>query len=132
MVHLVRPGFGRGLIWHTVVARVCATRRVRAVICRIQRPAVSHKLVEQILVTVNELLPSKGLLFAAGTVVDASLIAAPISTKNKDRIRNSDMHSSKKGSQGYFGMKSHIGADAASGLVHPLRVAAEHVGDIVE
>ena len=58
-----------------------------------------HKLAEQILATVNALLIERGLLLKAGTVVDATLIAAPSSAKNKDNKRDSDMHSSKKGNQ---------------------------------
>ena len=80
-----------------------------------------HKLADQILATVNELLIQRGLLLKAGTVVDATLIAAPISTKNKGKARDPDMHSSKKGNQWYFGMKAHIGADAESGLAHRAR-----------
>jgi IS5 family transposase len=63
-------------------------------------------------VTVNDLLTARGLLLKAGTVVNTTLIAAPTSTKNKDKKRDPDMHSSKKGNQWYFGMKAHIGADA--------------------
>lgn len=60
-----------------------------------------HKLAEQILASVNELLTRKGLLLKVGTAVDATLIAAPTSTKNKDKARDSEMHSSKKGNQWY-------------------------------
>jgi IS5 family transposase len=91
-----------------------------------------HKLAEQILATVNELHSQRGLLLTTGTVVDATLIAAPSSTKNKDKARDPDMHSSKKGNQWYFGMKAHIGADAESGLVHTVRGTSGHVSDIVE
>ena len=87
-------------------------------ILRFRHRLEEHKLADQILITVNDLLTAKGLLLKAGTVVDATLIAAPTSTKNKDRTRDPDMHSSKKGNQWYFGMKAHIGADAESGLVH--------------
>ncbi len=80
-----------------------------------------HKLAEHILATVNELLTQRGLLLKTGAVVDAALIAAPSSTKNKDKARDPEMHSSKKGEQMYFGMKGHIGADAESGLVHTVR-----------
>ena len=65
-----------------------------------------HKLAEQILLAVNELLTQRGLLLKAGTAVDATLIAAPTSTKNKGKARDPDMHSSKKGNQWYFGMKA--------------------------
>ncbi|RZA17743.1 MAG: IS5 family transposase [Proteobacteria bacterium] len=91
-----------------------------------------HKLAEQILVVVNDLLSSKGLLLKAGTVVDATLIAAPSSTKNKDGQRDPEMHQSKKGNQWYFGMKCHIGVDADSGLVHTVRGTSGNVNDVVE
>ena len=80
-----------------------------------------HKLADQILATVNALLQAKGLQLKAGTVVDATLIAAPTSTKNQSGERDPDMHQSKKGNQWYFGMKVHIGVDADSGLVHSVR-----------
>ena len=91
-----------------------------------------HKLAEQILATVNGLLSAKGLLLKAGTVVDATLIAAPSSTKNRDGARDPDMHQSKKGQQWYFGMKAHIGVDAESGLVHTVQGTAGNVNDVVE
>ena len=87
-------------------------------ILRFRHRLEKHKLTEKILATVNELLTQRGLLLKTGTVVDATLIAAPTSTKNKDKARDPEMHSSKKGNQWYFGMKAHIGADAESGLVH--------------
>ena len=79
-------------------------------ILRFRHRLEKHKLAEQILATVNELLIQRGLLLKAGTVVDATLIAAPTSTKNKGKARDPDMHSSKKGNQWYFGSatcKSH-------------------------
>ena len=91
-----------------------------------------HELADEILATVNELLTSQGLLLKVGTVVDATLIAAPSSTKNKDHKRDPDMHSSKKGEQMYFGMKAHIGADADSGLVHTVRGTWGNVHDVTE
>ena len=101
-------------------------------ILRFRHRLEEHKLAEQILATVNELLTSKGLLLRVGTAVDATLIAAPTSTKNKDKARDPEMHSSKKGNQWYFGMKAHIGVDADSGLVHTVRSTAGHVHDISE
>jgi hypothetical protein len=77
-----------------------------------------HKLSEQILAVVNDLFTQRGLLLKTGTVVDATLIAAPTSTKNKGKARDPEMRSSQKGNQWYFGTKAHIGADAQSGLVH--------------
>lgn len=91
-----------------------------------------HKLSEQILKVVNDLLSQRGLLLKTGTVVDATLIAAPTSTKNKDKARDPEMHSSQKGKQWYFGMKAHIGADADSGLVHTVRGTSGNVNDVVK
>jgi IS5 family transposase len=101
-------------------------------ILRFRHRLEKYKLAEQILSVVNELLSEKGLLLKAGTAVDATLIAAPTSTKNKDKKRDPGMHSSKKGNQWYFGMKAHIGVDADSGLVHTVRGTSGHVSDIAE
>jgi IS5 family transposase len=101
-------------------------------ILRFRHRLEKHKLAEQMLLTVNELLTQRGLLLKAGTAVDATLIAAPTSTKNKDKKRDPDMHSSKKGNQWYFGMKAHIGVDADSGLVHTVRGTSGHVSDVAE
>ncbi len=101
-------------------------------ILRFRHRLEKHKLTEQILATVNELLTHRGLLLKTGTVVDATLIAAPTSTKNKDKARDPDMNSSKKGNQWYFGMKAHIGVDAESGLVHTVRGTSGNVSDIAE
>ena len=98
--------------------------------CAYQHRLETHKLAEQILQTVNELLTARGLLLKAGTAVDATLIAAPTLTKNKDKARDPELHSSKKGSQWYFGMKAHIGVDAESGLVHTVRGTSGNVSDI--
>ena len=78
------------------------------------------------------MLQAKGLQLKAGTVVDATLIAAPSSTKNQSGERDHEMHQSKKGNQWYFGMKAHIGVDADSGLVHTVRGTSGNVGDVVE
>ena len=101
-------------------------------ILRFRHRLERHKLAEQMLATVNDLLCAKGLQLKEGTIVDATLIAAPSSTKNKDKARDPEMHSSKKGNQWYFGMKAHIGVDADSGLVHTVRCTSGNVGDVVE
>ncbi|WP_066335903.1 IS5 family transposase [Azohydromonas lata] len=101
-------------------------------ILRFRRLLERHKLAEQILGVVNDLLREKGLLLRTGTVVDATLIAAPSSTKNGKGERDPEMHQSKKGNQWYFGMKAHIGVDAESGLVHTVRGTAGNVSDVVE
>ncbi|MCE2658543.1 MAG: IS5 family transposase [Rubrivivax sp.] len=91
-----------------------------------------HKLAEQMLGLVNDLLRDKGLMLKAGTVVDATLISAPSSTKNASGERDPEMHQTKKGNQWFFGMKAHIGVDAESGLVHTVRGTAANVNDVVE
>jgi IS5 family transposase len=101
-------------------------------ILRFRRLLEEHKLAPQILQTINELLSHKGLLLRAGTVVDATLIAAPSSTKNATGERDPEMHQNKKGNQWYFGMKAHIGIDADSGLVHTVRGTSGNVSDVVE
>ena len=72
------------------------------------------------------------MLLKAGTAVDATLIAAPSSTKNKDRKRDPEMHSSQKGHEWHFGMKAHIGVDADSGLVHTVIGTSDNVADVVK
>jgi len=101
-------------------------------ILRFRHLLEKHKLAEQILELVNELLRAKGLLLKAGTVVDATLISAPSSTKNASGERDPEMHQTKKGNQWYFGMKAHIGVDAESGLVHTVRGTPANVNDVVE
>jgi len=90
-----------------------------------------HKLAPVMLGCINALLEAKGLLMREGTIVDATLIAAPPSTKNKSGERDPEMHQTKKGNQWYFGMKAHIGVDAESGLVHTVVGTSAHVSDVV-
>jgi transposase, IS5 family len=101
-------------------------------ILRFRHLLEAHKLAAQILVAINDILRDKGLMLRSGTVVDATLIAAPSSTKNASGERDPEMKQSKKGQQWYFGMKAHIGVDAESGLVHTVRGTAGSVGDVVE
>jgi len=91
-----------------------------------------HKLSEQILTVINDDLKAQGLLVSQGTMVDATIIHAPSSTKNKDKARDSEMHQTRKGNQWYFGMKIHIGADVDSGAVHTVTTTAANVADITE
>lgn len=91
-----------------------------------------HKLALQILLLVNGLLDTKGLILRAGTVVDATLIAAPSSSKNASGERDPQMKQSKKGNQWYFAMKAHISVDGDSGLVHTVRGTAGSVNDVIE
>lgn len=97
---------------------------------KFRRLLEQHQLTESIFNAINALLAEKGLFLREGTIVDATLIAAPSSTKNQTGERDPEMHSSKKGNQWHFGMKAHIGVDADSGLVHSLVGTAGHVSDI--
>lgn len=83
-----------------------------------------------ILDKVNQHLARKGLLLKTGTIVDATIIAAPCSTKNETGQRDPEMHQTKKGNQWYFGMKAHIGVDASSGLVHTVVTTAANKADV--
>jgi len=78
---------------------------------------------------VGELLLANGMKLSGGTIVDATLIAAPPSTKNKEKMRDPEMHQVKKGNEWHFGMKLHIGADSKSGLVHSASVTAANIHD---
>jgi IS5 family transposase len=101
-------------------------------ILRFRHLLEKHKLAEQILATVNDMRVARGLMHKAGTVVDATLISAPSSTKNQSGERDPQMHQWKKGNQWYFGMKANIGVDAESGLVHTVRGTAGNVNDVFE
>ena len=101
-------------------------------ILRFRHRLEKHRLAEQILAVVNDLLTQRGLLLKAGTAVDATIIAAPSSTKNRDKARDPEMHSTQKGNQWHFGMRAHIGVDADSGLVCTVRGTAAHVNDVTE
>lgn len=81
---------------------------------------------------INAHLAEQGLLMRAGTIVDATIIAAPSSTKNAEKARDPEMHQTKKGNQWHFGMKAHIGVDAESGLVHTVIGTAANVADVTQ
>ena len=91
-----------------------------------------HQIGAALFAKVGELLLAKGMKLSGGTIVDATLIAAPPSTKNREQSRDPEMHQSKKGNQWYFGMKVHIGVDSANGLVHSASVTAGNVHDSQE
>ena len=104
----------------------------RVSILRFRHLLEEHQLAPQILAVVNATLADKGLMLKQGTVVDATLIAAPSSTKNQDGERDPEMHQTKKGNQWHFGMKCHIGIDADSGLVHTVVGTAANVNDVTQ
>jgi len=96
---------------------------------RFRRLLETHDLARSLFNAVNALLAERGLLLRKGTIMDATLIAAPPSTKNRQRRRDPDMSQTKKGQQYHFGMKAHIGADADSGLVHTVVGSTAKLGD---
>jgi transposase, IS5 family len=97
---------------------------------KFRRLLEQHQLTQAILNEVNAHLGSKGLLMREGTLVDATIIAAPPSTKNQDKQRDPEMHQTKKGNQWHYGMKAHIGVDAQSGLVHSVHATAANESDV--
>ena len=92
----------------------------------------AHDLTRRIFAEVGTLLSERKLLMKEGTIVDATIIAAPSSTKNARKKRDPEMHQTRKGNQWYFGMKAHIGVDAQSGLVHRVTGTAANVADIAQ
>jgi transposase, IS5 family len=92
----------------------------------------SHELSQALFAEVLAMLEERGLLMRQGTIVDATIIAAPPSTKNKQKCRDPEMHQTKKGNQWHFGMKAHIGADVASGVVHTVVGTAANEADITQ
>lgn len=92
----------------------------------------THELTRKIFDTINAHLAQKGLMMREGTIVDATLSAAPPSTKNRGQAHDPEMHQAKKGKQLYFGMKAHIGVDGDSGLVHTLVGTAANVADVTQ
>lgn len=99
---------------------------------KFRRLLETHDLCKGLFIAINADLTARGLLLREGTLVDATLIAAPPSTKNKDKQRDPEMHQTKKGNQWYFGMKAHIGADRDSKLVHTVVTTAANVADITK
>ncbi|ALE68669.1 IS5 family transposase [Xanthomonas campestris] len=99
-------------------------------ILNFRRLLETHGLAARMLEAVNAHLARKGQSLRSGTIVDATLIAAPSSTKNADHARDPEMHQTKKGNQWYFGMKAHIGVDEFSGLVHHVHCTAANVADV--
>ena len=90
----------------------------------------AHDLSGQMLDTVNLYLASRGIRISTGTIVDATIIPAPSSTKNENKERDPEMHQTRKGNQWYFGMKAHIGVDSKEGIVHSVCSTAASVSDV--
>src|SRR6202163_3253212 len=99
-------------------------------ILRFRHLLQEHSLGAAILVTVNRYLDARGIRITTGTIVDATIIHAPSSTKNSTGERDPEMHQTKKGNQWYFGLKAHIGVDSKEGVVHSVCTSAANVADV--
>ena len=99
---------------------------------KFRRLLLANELTQALFEEINAHLAEQGLLMRAGTIVDATIIAAPSSTKNQGNTRDPEMHQARKGNQWHFGMKAHIGVDAESGLVHTLVGTAANVNDVTQ
>src|SRR6476620_1655045 len=96
--------------------------------CKFRHLLEEHQLGEQILGTVNLHLQAQGVRITTGTIVDATILHAPSSTKNREQQRDPEMHQAKKGNAWYFGMKAHVGVDSKTKIIHTA-VAAANVAD---
>lgn len=98
-------------------------------ICRFRHLLEKHNIGPQMMKIVNTYLAKNGFRLSTGTIVDATIIAAPSSTKNLDKKRDPDMHQTKKGNQWYFGMKLHIGVDSKENIIHSVATTPANVHD---
>ncbi|EJN6721699.1 TPA: IS5 family transposase [Pseudomonas aeruginosa] len=101
-------------------------------ICKFRHLLEKHQLAQPLFDVITTYLGEHGMKLSEGTIVDATIIHAAPSTKNKDHKRDPDMHQTRKGNQWYFGMKAHIGVDERTGLVHTVTTTAANVGDVTE
>jgi IS5 family transposase len=142
-VHLMQNWFGYSdpameeALYETTILRQFAGLSLERIpdettILNFRRLLEKHELAAGILAVINGYLGDHGLSLRQGTIVDATLINAPSSTKNKDGKRDPEMHQTKKGNQYYFGMKAHIGVDDESGLVHSVVGTAANVADVTQ
>jgi len=98
-------------------------------VCKFRHLLETHNLGDQLFTLIAQYLQDNGLKISTGTIVDASIIDAPSSTKNREGKRDPEMHQTKKGNQWYFGMKAHIGVDSQSKLIHSVAATAANVHD---
>lgn len=101
-------------------------------VCKFRHLLEKHDLANPLFAAVGKYLKQHGMTLSQGTIVDATLIAAAPSTKNKAKARDPEMRQTKKGQQWYFGMKAHIGVDEETGLVHTVTGTAANVADVTE
>ena len=141
-VHLLQNWFGYSdpameeALYETTILRQFAGLNLERIpdettILNFRRLLEKHELAAGILAVINGYLGDRGLSLRQGTIVDATLINAPSSTKNKDGKRDPEMHQTKKGNQWHFGMKMHIAVDDTLGLIHSIDTTAANVHDIV-
>jgi IS5 family transposase len=109
---------------------ICWLASSKAAILNFRHLLEEHELCGEMLDTVNHYLDSRGIRITTGTIVDATIIHAPSSTKNEKKERDPSMHQTKKGNQWYFGMKAHIGVDSKEGIVHSVCSTAASVSDV--
>ncbi|MFV1943541.1 IS5 family transposase [Pseudomonas luteola] len=142
-VHLMQNWFGYSdpameeSLYETTILRQFAGLSLERIpdettILNFRRLLEKHELAVGILGVINGYLGDRGLSLRQGTIVDATLIHAPSSTKNKEGKRDPEMHQTKKGNQYFFGAKAHIGVDVKSGLVHHVHVTAANVADVTQ
>jgi len=98
-------------------------------ICKFRHLLEAHELGAALFEQVHRYLESRGICISRDTIVDASIIDAPSSTKNAARQRDPDMHQTRKGQQWYFGMKAHIGVDTKHKIIHSVVATAANVAD---
>ena len=98
-------------------------------VCRFRHLLEEHELGRHLFEEVHRHLEASGIKVAKGTIVDATIISAPSSTKNADQARDPDMHQTRKGNQWYFGMKAHIGVDSRAKIIHAVVATAANVAD---
>ena len=101
-------------------------------VCKFRHLLEKHGLAEQLFKAVNQHLHDHGMTLSQGTIVDATILGAASSTKNRAKARDPDMHQTRKGNQWYFGMKAHIGVDQATGLVHSVVTTAANAADVTQ
>jgi IS5 family transposase len=97
--------------------------------CNFRHLLEKHEIGRQLFEQVHVHLEAQGIKVSKGTIVDATIISAPSSTKNADKSRDPDMHQTKKGNQWYFGMKAHIGVDSKTKVIHAVVATAANVAD---
>jgi IS5 family transposase len=101
-------------------------------VCKFRHLLEKHKVAERLFEAMSKHLHDRGLKLSKGTIVDATILGAPSSTKNRDKARDPEMRQTKKGNQWYFGMKAHIGVDEGTGLVHTVVTTAANEADVTQ